>query len=94
LFLAIHVGMQVGALGTTAVVEAVPGDAGVVSTRVDVLAEAARRFLCDPEAARDAGLAARAHALEHFGLERFLTDWDDLLEEVVTDARGARVRTR
>jgi len=72
----------------------VPAAAGVVSTRVDVLAEAARDFLADPQAARDAGLAARAHALGRFGLERFLTDWDDLLAEVMTDARRTRLRAR
>jgi hypothetical protein len=31
-----------------------------------------------------AGLAARAAALERFGLRRFLDDWDGLLEEVVS----------
>jgi glycosyltransferase involved in cell wall biosynthesis len=91
---AMHLGLPVIVLATTEAVEAVPGAAGVVSTRVDVLAEAARNFLRDPEAAHHAGLAARAYALERFGLERFLSDWDDLLEEVVTDARGARLGTR
>jgi glycosyltransferase involved in cell wall biosynthesis len=91
---AMHLGLPVVALATTEAVEAVPGAAGVVSTRVDRLAEGVRHFLRDPEAARDAGLAARAHALERFGLERFLSDWDDLLEEVITDARGARLGTR
>jgi hypothetical protein len=91
---AMHLGMPVVALATTEAIEAVPAVAGVVSTRVDVLAEAARDFLADPQAARDAGLAARARALERFGLERFLTDWDDLLAEVMTDARRTRLRAR
>jgi hypothetical protein len=91
---AMHLGMPVVALATTEAIEAVPPAAGVVSTRVDVLAEAARDFLADPQAARDAGLAARAHALERFGLERFLTDWDDLLAEVMTDARRTRLGAR
>jgi hypothetical protein len=55
----------------------------VISTRVDVLAEAAREFLVDPDRAREAGRVARAAALERYGLERFLADWDDLLSEVV-----------
>jgi hypothetical protein len=29
------------------------------------------------------GLAARAHALARFGLDRFLDDWDRLLKEVI-----------
>jgi glycosyltransferase involved in cell wall biosynthesis len=91
---AMHLGMPVVALATTEAVEAVPEAAGVVSTRVGVLAEAVRSFLRDPQAARDAGLAARAYALERFGLERFLSDWDDLLAEVMTDARGAGLGTR
>jgi len=56
---------------------------GVVSTRVDTLADAARGFLADPDRAREAGRAARAAALERYSLERFLADWDDLLGEVV-----------
>jgi glycosyltransferase involved in cell wall biosynthesis len=71
------------ALATTEAPEAVPAGAGVISTRVDVLAEAARTFLADPDRAREAGRAARAAALERYGLERFLSEWDDLLSEVI-----------
>jgi glycosyltransferase involved in cell wall biosynthesis len=91
---AMHLGMPVVALATTEAVEAVPAQAGVVSTRVDVLAEAAHAFLRDPEAARAAGDAARAHALERYGLERFLADWDDLLSEVTTRAHRAGLGAR
>ena len=80
---AMHLGMPVVALATTEAPEAVPAEAGVISTRVDTLADAAREFLADPERAREAGRAARTAALERYGLERFLADWDDLLEEVV-----------
>ena len=86
--------MPVVALATTEAVEAVPAQAGVVSTRIDVLAQAAQRFLRDPEAARAAGDAARAFALERFGLERFLADWDDLLTEVTADADRAGLGAR
>jgi glycosyltransferase involved in cell wall biosynthesis len=79
---AMHLGMPVVALATTEAPEAVPPEAGVISTRVDVLADAARAFLADPDRARQAGLAARGAALERYGLKRFLADWDDLLEEV------------
>jgi glycosyltransferase involved in cell wall biosynthesis len=91
---AMHLGMPVVALATTEAVEAVPPAAGVLSTRIDVLAAAARRFLTDREDARRAGAAARAHALERFGLERFLADWNALLGEVVARAPCARVGAR
>jgi glycosyltransferase involved in cell wall biosynthesis len=81
---AMHLGMPVVALATTEAPEAVPAEAGVISTRVDALADAARAFLADPERAREAGRAARAAALERYGLERFLADWDELLSEVAT----------
>ena len=79
---AMHLGMPVVALATTEVVEAVPAEAGVVSTRPERLWAAVRAFLHDEDAARQAGKAARAAALERYGLERFLRDWDVLLAEV------------
>jgi glycosyltransferase involved in cell wall biosynthesis len=81
---AMHLGMPVVALATTEVPEAVPAEAGVVSTRVDVLGGALRRFARDEDAARDTGARARAAALERYGLGRFLADWDELLEEVAS----------
>jgi glycosyltransferase involved in cell wall biosynthesis len=79
---AMHLGMPVVALATTEAPEAVPAGAGVISTRVDVLAAAAREFLADPDRARETGAAARRAALERYGLRRFLDDWDELLTEV------------
>ena len=79
---AMHLGMPVVALATTEVVEAVPPEAGVVSTRIEVLADAARRLVADPELARLMGKAARVAAPGRYGLERFLGDWAALLEEV------------
>jgi glycosyltransferase involved in cell wall biosynthesis len=77
-----HLGMPVVALGTTEAHEAVPAAAGAVSTKVDVLAGTMRRLIADPDEARERGAAARAAALERYGLERFLADWDDVLAEV------------
>jgi hypothetical protein len=79
---AMHLGMPVVALGTTEAHEAIPPAAGAVSTRLDVLAAEMRRLIEDPNEARARGTAARAAALERYGLERFLADWDELLEEV------------
>jgi len=80
---AMHAGMPIVVLASTEASRAVPPEAGVVSADPDELLAGLRRFLADPEEARIAGKAARANALEHYGLTRFLTDWDRLLEEVV-----------
>jgi hypothetical protein len=70
------------ALAATEAVEAVPEGAGVLSTRPERLWDAVRHYLHDEDAARLAGKAARAAALERYGLPRFLSDWDALLGEV------------
>lgn len=79
---AMHLGMPVVGLATTEAVEAVPETAGVLSTNPDVLARAAHDLLNDADAAATAGRAARRAALDRYGLKRFLTDWDQLMEEV------------
>jgi hypothetical protein len=84
---AMHLGMPVVALGTTEAPFAVPPAGGVVTTRREELVAAARRFVSAPQAAAEAGAAARAYALERYGLKRFLADWDALLASVT--ATGA-----
>jgi hypothetical protein len=79
---AMHLGVPVVALATTEVPEAVPPGAGIVSTRVDELRAGIERLIADPDEARELGLRGRVAALERYGLQRFLDDWDDLLEEV------------
>ena len=41
-----------------------------------------KRLMEDPEEAHERGRAARAAALHRYGLDRFVSDWDDLLAEV------------
>jgi hypothetical protein len=79
---AMHMAMPVVAVGTTEAFEAVPPEAGVVSTDVDRLVTATRDLIADPALARAHGEKARAAALSRYGLSRFLSDWDHLLEEV------------
>jgi hypothetical protein len=81
---AMHLGMPVVALATTEAPEAVPPEAGVISTDVDVLAAAVERYMADPDLARETGRAARRAALARHNLRRFLADWDELLEEVAS----------
>jgi hypothetical protein len=80
---AMMIGMPVVALGTTEVHRAVPEGAGIVSTRVDDLVDAAHWLIKDPDAAHRIGHAGRKAATERYDLDRFLFDWDRLLEETV-----------
>jgi glycosyltransferase involved in cell wall biosynthesis len=79
---AMTIGMPVLGLPVTAAPESVPAAAGTLSSNPAVLAATARRWLADPAEASERGLAARSHALERFGLQRFLLDWQHLLKEV------------
>ena len=79
---AMTLGMPVLALSTTEAPEAVPEAAGLVSNDLEALRRTAHRWLADPSEAADRGRAARAHALAHYGLDRFLSDWDLILKEV------------
>jgi glycosyltransferase involved in cell wall biosynthesis len=80
-------GMPVIGLATTEAMAAVPPDAGVLDTRVDTLVEAAHWLIEEPAAARRLGDRARQVALARYGLDRFLADWDRLLEEEICASR-------
>ncbi|MEV4351663.1 glycosyltransferase family 1 protein [Actinoplanes sp. NPDC049596] len=84
---AMQMGMPVVGLATTEAVVAVPPDAGVLDTRVSTLVEATHWLLEDAEAARSLGARARQVALARYGLDRFLADWDRLLEEETCASR-------
>ena len=81
---AMHLGMPVVVVAATEAAVAVPPEAGVVTTRREELAAAVARFVAEPEVAAAAGAAARGHALDRYGLKRFLADWEQALERVVT----------
>jgi glycosyltransferase involved in cell wall biosynthesis len=59
----------------------------VLATRVDTLVEAAQWLIDEPDAARRLGARARQVALARYGLDRFLADWDRLLEEETCASR-------
>jgi hypothetical protein len=83
---AMYLGMPVIALAVTEAVRAVPPGAGVLSTRVADLVDAAHWLLDDRAAAHRLGTAARAAVRDRYALPRFLSDWDRLLKEVTTCA--------
>jgi hypothetical protein len=78
---AMMMGMPVVALAGTDTGRPVPEDTGIVSTRLDDLVDAAQWLIKDPDAAHRIGWAGRAAAMERYDLDRFLFDWDRLLEE-------------
>ena len=84
---AMQMGMPVIALATTEAIAAVPPDAGVLSTRVDDLVEAAQWLIDEPDQAGRLGARARQVALARYGLDRFLADWDRLLQEETCASR-------
>jgi glycosyltransferase involved in cell wall biosynthesis len=84
---AMRMGMPVIALATTEAIAAVPPDAGVLSTRVGTLVEAAQWLIDEPHEAARLGARARQVALDRYGLDRFLADWDRLLEEETCGSR-------
>jgi Glycosyl transferases group 1 len=85
---AMFLGMPVVCVGSTMVPLVVPGEAGVVSADVTTLTNAVTAFVTDAAAATVAGKAAREFALAHFSLERFLSDWD-LLIDALCAGKGA-----
>lgn len=78
---AMQLGMPVVAVATTEAPATVPPWAGVVSADPDVLADANRTYVHDHELAAATGKAARRHALDLHGLDRFLDDWNAVLAE-------------
>jgi len=82
---AMHLGMPVVALATTEAHEAVPPDAGICSTDVERLVRELRALVAEPERARALGAAGRAHVLGRYGLEKFLTCWDEVLERALQE---------
>jgi len=79
---AMMLGMPVVALATTDIPDSVPSTCGVVSNDLRVLRDGVSRFRTDPDVARIVGGAARRHALDRFALDRFLSEWDLLLEAI------------
>lgn len=78
---AMFIGMPVVAVASTMAPLVVPPEAGVVSADLDTLARALASFVADGSAASAAGKAARDFAKAQFGIDRFLTQWDDLIDE-------------
>jgi glycosyltransferase involved in cell wall biosynthesis len=86
---AMHLGMPVVALAATEAPEAVPPGTGYCSTDTDRLARGLRELVAEPELAARMGSAARRHALDRYGLDRFLASWEDVLLSATERRRPA-----
>lgn len=78
---AMYLGMPVVAVASTMAPLVIPAQAGVVSADVGALARALEGYVRDPAAAAAAGKAARDYAVEHFALGRFLSEWNDVIDD-------------
>ena len=83
---AMLIGLPVLVLDTTEASRAVPAGAGALSTDIDVLRSTAARLLADHDEAAARGQVAREAALQRYGIDRFVRDWD----RVLTQARDHR----
>jgi hypothetical protein len=80
---AMMVGLPIVGLATTELVTVIRnGENGFVDTDVDALVDCMKELLADAVLARRLGDAARATALERFGIDRFVADWQDALARV------------
>jgi hypothetical protein len=80
-------GLPVIVLDTTESSRAVPSAAGARSGDINELVAAARALLAAPHEAQRRGLIARHAALDHYGLPRFLHDWDLAFKEAADVTR-------
>jgi glycosyltransferase involved in cell wall biosynthesis len=82
---AMMIGMPIVALATTEMVTVIEnGVNGCIDTNRRVLAEAMEALVHDPALAMRWGDAARATALERFGIERFVAEWSATLEALAS----------
>ena len=89
---AMHLGMPVVAVAATEAAAAVVPGTGELVTRPADLSRAVAGFLTDPAHARAVGETARAHVRRRYGLDRFLADWDRLLDDLVPGVTGRPTR--
>lgn len=87
-------GVPIVGLATTEMATAV-GPGGYVDTDLDALIGRMRELIANPALARRLGERGRRHALERFGIARFVADWNAALRQVcgaagAPHAAGAR----
>ena len=80
---AMMIGIPVIGLATTEMATAIEnGKSGYVDTNLSTLVRRMRELIDDPSEARRLGENARKRAMERFGIGRFISDWNAVLQEV------------
>ncbi len=80
---AMMIGSPIVGLATTEMATTIEnGVSGYVHTDVGRLVQHMRRLLSDPVEARMLGKGARRKALRRFNIRRFVSDWEDVFEQV------------
>lgn len=79
---AMYLGMPVVGLATTEAPESLEGSGAFLSNDPRRLAKVVAALAADLELARESGRLSRNHALQRFGLPRFVQQWEQLLQEV------------
>jgi glycosyltransferase involved in cell wall biosynthesis len=81
---AMQLGLPVVSLATTEGAEVVLRAGGIASNDLDSLTRSLAVLAADPDLAAEMGRRCRRYARERFALDRFLRDWDAILDEVAT----------
>jgi glycosyltransferase involved in cell wall biosynthesis len=77
------IGMPIIGLATTEMSTVIEnGKSGYIDTNVQALIERMTELLNDPREARRLGEGARARAMERFGIDRFVQDWNRTFNDV------------
>jgi hypothetical protein len=83
---AMMAGMPVVSLATTEYANMLKnGESAFINTDVDVLISDMKLLLSDRSMAADIGQQARALALEHFNMQRFTREWDEVFQFAINN---------
>jgi glycosyltransferase involved in cell wall biosynthesis len=90
---AMMVGLPIVGLATTELATVIENDvSGYVDTDINRLIERMQELIANPEKARRLGLGAKEQARSRFSIERFVQDWNQVFETVVSRAEVVRGR--
>lgn len=91
---AMMVGLPIVGLATTELATAVRnGVSGYTDTSVDRLMQRMQELITNPDQARALSEGARRHAAQHYGIERFVGDWERALERAAALAQAVEPAT-
>lgn len=85
---AMMIGLPIIGLATTELATVIEnGISGYIDTNIFHLAERMQELIANPQKAYRLGEAAKEQARSRFGIERFIQDWNQVFEQVVSPAK-------